>query len=80
MAEADPFLENPCKTACAYGTCGGPSWGDPYGCGGCCYCMGGCRVEYELEQAYIPETQEQYQQRIRWEADQEANVDYPFPL
>lgn len=34
-----------CRDRCAYGTCGGPSMGDPYGCGGCCGCLGGCPVE-----------------------------------
>lgn len=29
-----------CKRDCSYGGC----WG---GCGSCCFCMGGCVVEYE---------------------------------
>jgi hypothetical protein len=72
----------PCRGRCIIGGCGdpgGPSSG-PYGCGGCCYCLRGCYAEYEVEQALIPETPEQAKQRKRWESDQEANVDWPFPL
>lgn len=60
----------PCPGQCAYGACGepgGPSR-DSYGCGGCCRCLGGCHLEWALEQAYIPETKEQAEWRRRWEA------------
>jgi hypothetical protein len=41
-----------CKTACAYGACGeGGRTAGPYGCGGCCRCLGGCQVEYESREA-----------------------------
>ena len=72
----------PCPGVCAYGSCTDPGqhFPAPYGCGGCCRCMGGCRLEWEVEQAMIPETAEQAHQRLRWQADREANVDYPFPL
>ena len=84
MAEADEVFppKVPCPGLCEYGACGepgGPSRG-AYGCGGCCRCLGGCHLEWEVEQALIPETPEQARQRQRWESDQEANVDYPFPL
>lgn len=34
-----------CPGDCLYGTCSAP--GSTYGCGGCCWCLGGCQVEYE---------------------------------
>lgn len=70
MSEQDFPPKVPCPGLCEYGACGepnGPSRG-AYGCGGCCRCMGGCQLEYEVEQVLIPETPEQYQTRLRWEA------------
>lgn len=40
---------NPCAERCAYGACT-PNLSDPYGCGGCCSCLGGCQVEHENRQ------------------------------
>lgn len=37
----DGRISDDCKDECQQGTCR-PSWGDPYGCGGCCGCLGGC--------------------------------------
>lgn len=70
----------PCPGECDYGACTGPGWSDPYGCGGCCRCMGGCRLEWEVEQALIPETPEQAHQRERWEAMTANNKEGPWPL
>lgn len=39
----------PCPGACHYGTCT-KTWSDPYGCGGCCSCLGGCQATYEDKQ------------------------------
>lgn len=83
MAEADEVFppKVPCPGRCAYGACGDPGISrGPYGCGGCCLCMGGCRLEYEVEQALIPETPEQAHQRIRFEAFAEGIGDRPFPF
>jgi MinD superfamily P-loop ATPase len=38
-----------CQQACVYGTCR-KTMDDPYGCGGCCSCLGNCMVAWELEQ------------------------------
>lgn len=35
-----------CKDACDEGTCTS-SLGEPYGCGSCCGCLGGCVRGYE---------------------------------
>lgn len=35
-----------CQTGCAYGVCRQPR--TMQGCGGCCECLGGCQVAYEL--------------------------------
>ena len=43
-AERDPM----CAERCAYGACGDPGkYRGPYGCGGCCDCLGGCQAAYE---------------------------------
>lgn len=67
----------PCPSECAYGACA-PSWSDPYGCGGCCRCLGGCHLEYDVEQAMIPETKEQAWSRKRWEALDASDLNLPF--
>lgn len=41
-----PLDTEPCKAECVYGTCR-KTMSDPYGCGGCCACLGGCHAEYE---------------------------------
>lgn len=33
------------RGGCAYGACRAP--GTMVGCGGCCYCLSGCQVDYE---------------------------------
>lgn len=60
----------PCPGRCEYGACGDPGQASagPYGCGGCCHCLGGCHLEYDVEQAYCPETPEQWKMREHWEA------------
>ena len=72
----------PCPGLCEYGACGdpgGPSRG-PYGCGGCCRCMGGCQLEWEVEQAYIPEKQHEAENRQRWENIQKMSPEERFTL
>jgi hypothetical protein len=54
----------PCPGECAYGGCGSTSYG--YACGGCCYCLGGCHLQYDVERAYIPETKLQAEGRHLW--------------
>lgn len=50
-ARAVPALAEECRTRCAYGTCRDAGRnGGPYGCGGCCGCLGGCQVAYESTQ------------------------------
>lgn len=39
-----------CVTTCAYGVCT-KSMNDPYGCGGCCACLGPCVVAWEDDQS-----------------------------
>lgn len=39
----DGRVSEACKDECQQGTCV-KTWGDPYGCGGCCACTGGCYV------------------------------------
>jgi hypothetical protein len=39
-----PILK--CDPICLYGECT-LNMSDPYGCGGCCGCRGGCQVDYE---------------------------------
>lgn len=39
--------------------------------------MGGCQLEYEVEQAYIPESPEQREQRRQWDLLKDLG---PFPL
>jgi hypothetical protein len=83
MAEADEFPPRvPCPGRCEYGACGDPGiYSGPYGCGGCCRCLGGCHLEYEVEQAMIPETPEQARMRERWETLALGNDDFrAFPL
>ena len=73
----------PCPKRCEYGACGDPGEPSPgpYGCGGCCRCMGGCRLEYEVEQMLIPETPEQAHQRERWDEWMATHKDGgPMPL
>lgn len=63
----EPFPPKlPCPPGeCVYGECGGrPA---PYGCGGCCRCFNSCHLEWDVEQAYIPETREEYEQRVKWQ-------------
>jgi hypothetical protein len=51
---AEPQTELICLLFdCAYGTCV-PDWCDPYGCGGCCKCMGGCIETMSLQQDDVP--------------------------
>lgn len=47
--QARALFENgpPCEAGCFYKTCGA-SVSSPNACGGCCSCLGGCEVEYEL--------------------------------
>jgi hypothetical protein len=41
-----------CEDKCAYGMCSDEGRvAEPYGCGGCCGCLGGCQVTYEEEEA-----------------------------
>jgi hypothetical protein len=56
----------PCKGDCAYGDECTPGMDYP-GCGGCCSCARSCRLEWDVEHAYIPETAEQAQYRIHTE-------------
>lgn len=84
MAELDEVFppKVPCPGLCWYGACGepgGPSR-DAYGCGGCCRCLGGCHLEWDVEQALIPETQQQAADRRRWENFQKIPAEQRFTL
>lgn len=35
----------PCLEQCEYGSCGRSGY---QGCGGCCSCLGGCQIAYEI--------------------------------
>lgn len=82
MAALEDWQHEPleyCKTGCEYGACGDPGiYAGPYGCGGCCRCLGGCQVQYELEHAMIPETPAQYVMRLHWERTAPPEVQFPF--
>jgi hypothetical protein len=51
MSTYDGRISEDCKQECQQGTCV-KTWGDPYGCGGCCKCLGGCYAGHmeQLEQ------------------------------
>lgn len=82
MSEQDFPPKVPCPGLCAYGACGegGRSFDAPYGCGGCCRCLGGCHLEWDVEQAMIPETQERAEWRVRWDALQKLSPEERFTL
>ena len=48
-----------CAERCVYGTCR-KTMADPYGCGGCCACLGGCQIAHERESAAIDAGIEDY--------------------
>jgi len=42
--------------------------------------MGGCQLEWEVEQAYIPEKQHEAENRQRWENIQKMSPEERFTL
>lgn len=74
-------LPTPCRDRCEYGACGDPGiYAGPYGCGGCCRCLGGCRVDYELFHAMIPMTPAQHLIEQEWARHDLENPGEPLPF